>query len=353
MQLPRAPEFWWRPQSVAGYALAPFGAAYGAVAARRMSGAGASVGIPVLCIGSFILGGAGKTPTALAVAAACSRLGHSPGFLTRGYGGAQQGPVIVSPKNDADAVGDEALLLARHAPTVVSADRPSGAKLLAGLGVGVVVMDDGFHNPWLAKNLSVVVVDAGRGIGNGRVFPAGPLRAPLDAQVLRADALVVLGQGPGGEGVRAAARAGLPILRGNIEPARRRGLKRRRFLAFAGIGDPAKFYATLAAAGAEVGLTMDFPDHHRFSDADCERILDEARSHGLTPITTEKDQVRLLHRGGAAGRLAAAAEVLPVEVRFEEPKRLTALIADAIAGYGSAFGRRRSIGGSGAGSIPA
>jgi tetraacyldisaccharide 4'-kinase len=262
--------------------------------------------VPVICVGNLVLGGAGKTPTAIEVAGACRKLGLKAGFLTRGYRGKEAGPLYVMPTlHSAADVGDEALLLSQFAPTVVSVDRPSGAKLLATLGADVVIMDDGFQNPSLTKDLTLIVIDATRGIGNGFVFPAGPLRAPLATQIRHADALVVIGEGSGGEGVRLAARAGRPTLHATSEPARRRGLKRRSYLAFAGIADPNKFYASLIEAGAAIGHRMDFPDHHLFTDAECEAILAEAKRRELVPITTEKDRVRLNRRGEAAARLAA------------------------------------------------
>ena len=338
MKLPRAPEFWWRRHSLAGYALAPIGAFYGRIAGRRMTeGRGVAVGVPVICVGSLVMGGAGKTPTALELARVCGELGLNPGFLSRGYRGREDGPLIVSRSTHvAHEVGDEALLLAAAAPTVVSADRPSGAKLLAGLGADVIIMDDGFHNPSLDKDLALIVVDGKRGTGNGFAFPAGPLRAPLAAQIRRADALVVIGEGSGGAGVRAAARAGLPILRARIEPVRRR-FKKKSYLAFTGTGDPRKFYRSLQDAGATIGATMDFPDHHAFSAADCERILSLAEKEDLAPITTEKDYVRLRGASEAAGRLGAAAETFPVRIRFEEPKRLAGLIGDTVANFASAY----------------
>ena len=336
----RAPDFWWRPHSMAGLALAPLGAVYGRIAARRMRKAGVGCQVPVICIGNLVLGGAGKTPTALAVAAMCRSLGLRPGFLTRGYRGRESGPVVVSlTRHTALDVGDEALLLAQHGPTVVAVDRPSGAKLLAGLGAEVVVMDDGFQNPSLVKDLSLIVVDALRGIGNGLTFPAGPLRAPLPDQIRFADGLIIIGDGSGGKWVRVAARAGLPVLRARMEPVRRRGLKRRPYLAFAGIADPSKFYRALGEAGATVGFTMDFPDHHLFSAADCEAILVQAKARDLVPITTEKDRVRLNGAGDAAERLAAATETFPVTVRFDEPRRLLALIHDAAGAHASAYRR--------------
>ena len=253
MKLPRAPDFWWRRHSVAGWALAPVGALYGAD--RRPSawrGAGVSVGVPVHLRrqsrhrrrrqDADRARGRERLPQAAA------QSGLSDARLSRH---ARPGRSVVSPAvHTPRDVGDEALLLAQFAPTVVAVDRPSGAKLLASLGVNVVVMDDGFQNPSLTKDLALVVVDAERGIGNGFVFPAGPLRAPLAAQIRIADALVVLGEGTAARasGWRRAPDA--RCLRAQIEPVRRRGLKRRPYLAFAGIADPAKFYAALAAAGA-------------------------------------------------------------------------------------------------------
>jgi tetraacyldisaccharide 4'-kinase len=346
MKLRRAPDFWWQSHSPAGLALAPLGAIYGAFAGRRMERAGDLVGAPVICIGNFVIGGAGKTPTALEVANVCRKLGLTPGFLTRGYRGRETGPLLVSrTAHSPRDVGDEAHLLAQSAPTVVAADRPAGAKLLVSFGANVIVMDDGFQNPSLHKDLSLVVLDAGRGIGNGRVFPAGPLRAPLSRQARLADAILVLGAGTGGKGVRMAARAGRPILHGHTESVRRRGLKRRPYLAYAGIADPRKFYTALAATGATIGHTMDFPDHHLFTHVDCEAILAEAKSRGLVPITTEKDRVRLNRSGDAAERLAAATEVFPVRIRFEEPRRLIALIEDAVGAYGSAYSRQLQLAG--------
>lgn len=343
MKLPRAPDFWWRRRSLLGMALSPLGLAYGHAVARRMAGEGRSVSIPVICVGNLVVGGAGKTPTALEVANICREMRLRPGFLTRGYRGREKGPMsVVAGVHRAEDVGDEALLLAQSAPTVVAVDRPSGAKLLAGLGVDIVVMDDGFQNPSLHKDLALVVVDAARGIGNGLPLPAGPLRAPLSAQIRHADALVILGEGAGEQGIRAAARAGRAILRARLEPSRRRGLKRRPYLAFSGIADPAKFCASLTEAGAVVGHRMDFPDHHLFTEADCEAVMAEAKTRDLVPITTEKDRVRLNGRGDAASRLAAATETFPVRVRFEEPRRLKILIADAAAAHGGAY-RRESV----------
>jgi tetraacyldisaccharide 4'-kinase len=204
-------------------------------------------------------------------------------------------------------------------------------------------MDDGFQNPSIVKDLAIVVVDGERGTGNGRVFPAGPLRAPLVSQVRRAHAVLVLGAGSGGDIVRLAARAGLPILRGNVVPLRRRGLRRRPYLAFAGIAHPEKFFSALETTGASIGHRLAFPDHHRFTDVECEVILAQAKHRDLVPITTEKDQARLSGRGGPAELLAQAAETFPIRIRFDEPTRLSNLIGDAIARHGSAYRRSEVI----------
>src|SRR5215472_8768908 len=183
----REPSFWWGEASLASAMLAPLAAIYGAVAQARLARRGRRAAAPVVCIGNFTVGGAGKTPTALAVPRMLAAAGERPVFLSRGYGGTLAGPVLVEPtRHRAQDVGDEPLLLARTAPTIVARDRVKGASIAA--GASVIVMDDGFHNPSLAKDFAVLVVDARRGIGNGRVIPAGPLRAPLDAQLARARA---------------------------------------------------------------------------------------------------------------------------------------------------------------------
>jgi tetraacyldisaccharide 4'-kinase len=279
------------------------------------------------------MGGAGKTPVAMAVAEACRRLGRKPAFLTRGYGGSERGPLLVQEKNQTAAqVGDEPLLLARAAPTVVSVDRMAGARLIAETGNDIIVMDDGFQNPSIYKDFSLIVVDGGSGIGNGWTFPAGPLRAPLATQLRAADAVVRLGEGePGQAVVRRAARAAVPVLAAQYEPVRKRGFRKQEYLAFAGIGRPQKFYETLEKAGVSVELTVDFPDHHPYTEEDCRMLLDQAESLGLVPITTEKDLVRLGALGPAGEALLEATERFPVIVRFEEERRLDRLISEMLS----------------------
>jgi tetraacyldisaccharide 4'-kinase len=286
----------------------------------------------VICVGNFVVGGAGKTPTAQAFARLARSRGYRPGFLTRGYGGRRSGPLLVDPaKHNSAEVGDEALLLATVAPTVMSRDRPAGARLLAESGVDLIVMDDGFQNPSLAKDLSVVAVDAGAGIGNGLVMPAGPLRAPLAPQLRRADALIVIGEGGAAEPIiRAAARAGRPTIRARLKPLKIKEWRKEPILAFAGIGRPEKFFATLAEIRAPVAKTMSFPDHHRYSEADAERLLAHAAAANLRLVTTEKDMARLAGAGGALARLREKAEALPVMLEFENSSAVADLIGETI-----------------------
>jgi tetraacyldisaccharide 4'-kinase len=329
-----APDFWWRPKRPAAWLLSPAALAYGAVARARLERSGARASLPVICIGNLVTGGAGKTPVAMAVAELMKAQNMQPAFLTRGYGGRLRGPVLVDPKTHTAAdVGDEPLLLAGIAPTMVSANRPDGAKALADaeLETDLVIMDDGFQNPSLHKDVSLVVVDAGRGVGNGWVLPAGPLRAPLRSQLRKADAIVLVGEGEAGAAiVRTAARAGVPVIRADYQPVRKRGFKNKPYLAFAGIAAPQKFYDTLERAGAHVELTMEFPDHHPFTDEDCEAVIKLADENGLTPITTVKDQVRLIGRDGTAGYLYQHAEVFPVTATFHEPRRLIQVIREGL-----------------------
>jgi tetraacyldisaccharide 4'-kinase len=313
----REPGFWWRSDAAAGRLLGPAAAAYGFVAARRMAQPGWRASVPVLCIGNFTVGGSGKTPTAIAVAERLAEAGRRPFFLSRGYGGALAGPVRVDAQGAA-AVGDEPLLLARIAPTIVAHDRPDGARTAIAAGADAIVMDDGWQNPSLAKDLVIAVLDGRRGIGNGRVFPAGPLRAPLASQLQHADALLVIGP-PGAAAAPAIAAADqrrLPRFAGDLvpDPAAVARLTGTRALAFAGIADPDKFFATLEASGITVAARRGFPDHHRYTADEIARLMAEADAQRLTLLTTEKDLARLA--GDPAARdLAARAVALPVSLK--------------------------------------
>jgi tetraacyldisaccharide 4'-kinase len=305
----REPGFWWRRPGLASALLAPFGKAYGAIAEKRMARTGTRAGVPVLCVGNFTLGGAGKTPTAMMLVELLRTAGETPFCLTRGYGGSNTRPRLVDTDSDAaSVVGDEALLLARVAPTVVARNRVLGAGMAKAKGASVVVMDDGLQNASLAKDLSIAVIDGRRGIGNACVFPAGPLRAPLAAQLKRCDALLVIG-----DDVRAReaiAQAGaLPVFHGRLVPAPTAvaALRTRKMLAFA------------------IGARRAFADHHRYSAEEAAELVMAAEHDGLTMLTTEKDHARMAGDPALAA-LAAQAQVLPVTLDVDEMEALRALV---------------------------
>jgi len=336
----REPPFWWRADSIEAGLLAPAAAIYGAVAARRLKRRGYRADAPVVCIGNPTVGGAGKTPTALAVARMLAAAGERPVFLSRGYGGRLRGPVVVDVARDRAAdVGDEPLLLARVAPTVVAHDRVAGARTALAAGASVIVMDDGFQNPSLAKDLSILVVDGRRGLGNMRVFPAGPLRAPLDVQLDRANAVVLVGAiGEAAAPVMTAVHARkLPLFRARLEPDRDviAALAGQRALAFAGIGDPEKVFATLKDAGIFVAATRRFADHHRYTQAEARSLCRQADVEGLVLVTTEKDMARL-QGDEATAELAARVRVLPVRLVLDAEPALGRILFERIAAVRSA-----------------
>ena len=314
----RAPAFWQREKpNLAARLLAPLGAVYGALTARRMTKGGAIAGAPVICVGNFVAGGAGKTPTAIAIAKLLIARRERPFFLTRGYGGrvSSNQPVLVDPqRHRAHEVGDEPLLLAAVAPTIVCHDRVAGAQAAEAAGATVLVMDDGLQNPSLRKDVAIAVVDGGAGIGNGLSIPAGPLRAPLTAQWPHVTAALVIG--PGAAGERVAAMAGTAhkrIFTGELRCVGNAGsgLTDKPLYAFAGIGRPEKFFETLRELGANLVGTRSFPDHHAFTPGELDDLGHEAARLGATLVTTEKDRVRLPPD--------FAADALPVSLVVKEP----------------------------------
>lgn len=317
----RAPGFWWKAPGLAAAALAPFAAIYGIVAGARLRRHGSRARVPVICVGDPTVGGAGKTPTAIALAGLLRARGEKPFFVTRGYGGREAGPLMVNTaRHGADDIGDEPLLLAAVAPTVVAADRVAGAEFAAQAGASVVILDDGFQNPALAKDYALLVIDGASGIGNGRVFPAGPLRAPIAIQIAHAQAIILAGTGSAGDAAAAlASAAGRPVFRARIvaAPEAARELSSKRVLAYAGIGRPEKFFRTLAEAGAVIVERRAFPDHHVFGADEARALLADAHQHDLVLVTTAKDHARIA-RAPTLTALAAASRVLPVTLRFAD-----------------------------------
>jgi tetraacyldisaccharide 4'-kinase len=327
------PAFWYRPSSGMSLLLSPLAAIYGAIAARRMRRKGFDAGIPVFCVGNYHVGGAGKTPTVVALVNLLRDLDETPVVLSRGYGGRLRGPVMVGPDRHLAAdVGDEPLMLAQTVPVAVARERLDGLALAKSQGATVIVMDDGFQNPAIAKDASLIVIDGHRGLGNACVFPAGPLRAPLPPQIDRSDALIVVGEGKAAEAVAAAIAAqDKPVLTAQIkaDEATLSSLRGQRVLAFAGIGDPDRFFGTLAGNGVEVIRQRAFADHHPFTQGEIEALLSEAKSEALIPVTTEKDLARL----GVGGELPPWAQgivAFPVKLEFDSALKLRRFVADRL-----------------------
>ncbi|MEA2820153.1 MAG: tetraacyldisaccharide 4-kinase [Bradyrhizobium sp.] len=322
------PAFWYRPSSLISRLLTPLGAIYGAVAARRLAREGIDAGIPVLCVGNYHVGGAGKTPTVLALVNLLRDAGEAPIVLSRGYGGKLRGPVKVDPaRHAASDVGDEPKMMAQAVAVVVARDRADGVALVRSQGASVIVMDDGFQNPAIAKDASLIVIDGDRGLGNACVFPAGPLRAPLPPQLARTDALIIVGNGSAADTVAAAiAVQGGLVLRARLTPSEASvaALRGKRVLAFAGIGDPQRFFRTLRGSDVDVAAEQAFDDHHPFSDREIEALAAAAKRDGLTLVTTEKDFARL-------GK-ERAPDVVPfaVTLRFDDEAKLLRFVTDRL-----------------------
>ncbi|RJT37207.1 tetraacyldisaccharide 4'-kinase [Mesorhizobium waimense] len=315
-----APPFWWEKPDWRVLALSPLSAAYAVVAGRRMRRAPREkVEAPVLCVGNFTVGGTGKTPVAITLARQAKRMQLNPGFLSRGHGGSFAQPHLVDPHHDAAKhVGDEPLLLAEHAPVAVTPNRAAGARLLIEEhGCDFLIMDDGFQSARIHIDFALVVVDTRYGIGNGRVIPGGPLRANIVDQLVFTSALLKLGEGTAADAVvRQAARAGRPIFEARTEPRGKVRFAGGRFLAFAGIGHPEKFFDTLRAADGEVVLSRAFPDHHFYGEDELAELAGTARREGLRLVTTAKDAARLRHGAAPAGFLEQL-DVLEIDTVFE------------------------------------
>ncbi|MDQ0319331.1 tetraacyldisaccharide 4'-kinase [Pararhizobium capsulatum DSM 1112] len=328
-----APPFWWTKADWRAYALSPVAWIYGRIAGMRMDRARrAAMPVPVICVGNFTVGGAGKTPTAIALARAAKARGLKPGFLSRGYGGTLDVTTVVEPAHHrARDVGDEPLLLAREALTVICRRRVEGARRLVAEGADLIIMDDGFQSARLHFDYSLLVIDSRRGIGNGHLVPAGPVRAPLGQQLRHASALLKIGDGDRADAlIRSAARAGKAIYEANVVPIGHPAADGRPVLAWAGIADPEKFFRTVRETGAEIGETRSFPDHHHFSEDEIADLIDHAEGRGYRLVTTAKDKVRLGQEHGRAGELAEKTAVIEVEIRFDDPTSPAKIIDAAV-----------------------
>lgn len=295
----RAPGFWWRPPDRPGLVarlLSPLGWLYAAGTARRLRQPGYTPQVPVICVGNLTAGGAGKTPTVIALVERLTSRGCKVHVVSRGYGGRLDGPVRVDDsRHSAEEVGDEPLLLSAFASVWVARNRAAGVRAAEAAGAQVILMDDGFQNPAVKPALALVVVDAARGFGNTRCIPAGPLREPVAAGLARADLMLTIGD----DAAQAAFDATWgpitkPRLRGQLQPLRM-GMdwKDERVLAFAGIADPSRFFATLRAEGAELIRGEALGDHQALPEPLLRRLELEATAAGAQLVTTEKDAARL------------------------------------------------------------
>ncbi len=309
--------------------LSPFSWVYGAVVRQRFSmHYPVPMDRPVICVGNVVAGGAGKTPVVMALVELLQDQGMNPHILSRGYGGAEEGPLQVSPERDtAEDVGDEPLLLVEAAPTWVARNRALGVQAAIDTGATVIVMDDGFQNPTFFKDVSLLVIDGQAGLGNGRLMPAGPLRECFDSAIARCDAVIIVGDDLHGLRAKIAAqRADLPVFAAKLAPrADTPSVDGKTVYAFAGIGRPEKFRHTLEAAGAVVEGWAEFPDHYPYAEEDLAELMASASSGGIAVYTTVKDHVRL--------PASLRERVIPfaVSVTFDQPQELYDLVAAVVA----------------------
>ncbi len=315
----RAPEFWYTSREkpdLRARIFQPLAWLYARATARRLAnGRKLKLEVPVVCVGNINAGGTGKTPTVIAVLSALTEMFETPHVVTRGYGGSLKGPVRVDPtRHTSEQVGDEPLLLAAFAEVWVAKDRAAGGQAAAEAGASVVVLDDGFQNPSLHQDLSFVVVDAEKGFGNGRCLPAGPLREPVSVGLSRAHAVVTIGNAVAQSGFDTSILPeGLPHLRAELTPLQTgMGWSETRAIAFAGIGHPEKFFATLKGLGADVAHAEPLEDHQPLTPALMGRLEADAKRLGAQLVTTEKDAVRL------PASFRTKVITLPVRLTFED-----------------------------------
>ena len=319
----RAPEFWHEPPGLIAGLLTPFGMAFDAASRlRRALARPYRAPVPVICVGNLVVGGSGKTPVVISLARLLAARGVAVHVVSRGYGGSSAGPVRVDPAlHDAVQVGDEPLLIAARAPCWVARDRAAGVRTAVDAGAEAILLDDGFQNPGVAKDLTFIAVDSGYGFGNGQVIPAGPLREQISAGLTRADVIVTIGsQEPKG-----LSGAPCPIFAAELRPVDSERFAGERIVAFAGIGRPEKFFASLRALSAILVFEQPFPDHYSFREHEVVRLREMANREHARLVTTAKDWVRL------PPSLRGGIEVLEVEIHWHDPNAVERLLLDCLA----------------------
>ena len=335
----QAPKFWYRSRSWQAFSLSPLGMVYARATARRQKNARPTrMGIPVICIGNLNVGGTGKTPTTIAIAQMLISRGIAVHIVSRGYGGSLQAVTRVDLRvHTADETGDEPLLMAAFAPTWVANERVSGARAAQNAGADVILLDDGFQDPSLIKDLSIIVVDATRGFGNGRCLPAGPLREPVHVGLKRANAVISIGKPEAQSQFRERAADQLDRIAhitASLKPIEM-GMPwaEGRYLAFAGIGDPEKFFGTLRGLGAALVRTVALDDHQKLARPMIKRLMKEAQSMNAQLVPTEKDAARL------PGDLRSGILSLPVRLEFDDAHVLETLLEPVLSMIGDQANR--------------
>src|SRR6185369_1033561 len=313
-----APTF-WKDKTSLSTLLLPFSAAYYLLAKANRAGMRTKkLSVQVICVGNMIAGGAGKTPVALALGKLLKQRGKNAHFLSRGYKSKNVGVTLVDrSKHSAQEVGDEPLLLAEILPTWVSKDRVAGAEAAIAAGAEIIIMDDGFQNPSLHKDVSLLVIDGHYGFGNERLIPAGPMRKPVQEALQRTSAVIIISDDK--YNVLRYIPEEIPVFQANIKPSdAANALKGKEVLAFCGIARPRKFYRTLQALGCLVVKQVSYPDHYQFKPEDLEFLRTRAKEYEVPLVTTEKDYVRLPED------MRKEVTVVSVEAELSDPDGLLA-----------------------------
>lgn len=312
--------FFWQQKNAMARILYPLGKLYALATRLNLKfHTPQKVTVPVICIGNLTAGGSGKTPTALSIAAMLQKIGYHPFFVSRGYGGKLKNVLVDINTHTPEQVGDEPLLLARQAPVIVNPDRFQGAQTAIFHGADIIIMDDGFQNPKLYKDLSFLVFDGTTGYGNGYCVPAGPLREDLSQGIRRAQAMIIIGE----DKKNLKSQISLPTFMGKIAPQRPQ-ISSKKVIAFAGIGRPEKFYQSLKELRFEIAETIDFPDHHFYTTQELENLIQKAQEKNCALITTTKDFVKIPHH------LQAHFHVLEITIKWQDKKALQEFITQKL-----------------------